>query len=734
MSPRPPQRRRKSAVRRSPGQIVVIFGLVLTVLMLFVGLALDAGSLYISYAHLKRAVDAAAVAAANQFKRNDATESYEDRVKHIKSAARETMALQGIDIASDTVHIRVFICDEDGDGYRDAYLNNSSSQFYNPQFYNTCPATDPATATAPLARKLAWVQATQYAPLYFLQLIGIKSVPLTTNSIGEAAPLDLLIVLDTSMSMGRDTPGFSSNNYNPNASPPTGCNADDSCQPLKDTKTAAMGLADTLFEGYDRAAVITFDLYARSVSSNFQTSKTAIDADIASVKLHADAPISKIWGPWWSSNSAYTVLFNPANPEDWDGDGSDGDIFNGANPGLGYSSDCPDILDSTESGTNTTFDVYKNRWWNGSVNPLPYDPPASWMGLYGGAPCDRGTKYDAFNWTDSSTGYDSNDTTGTDITIRNWMTNDQAALGHYLYPNVASPPAVSASDIASGTAHDRAARLLSTVTTCTGCGIRVASDFFRQYGRRNAVWVMVFLSDGIANASDTPGENPTFYYDPAPTLANPTPTFTWNIGQYFQNGVCAGTPGHPLWLSSDGNDYLCVDQNPPKSASDTTNPRYCVDEIKTNASGTAIDTCPPGSTKLANPDTNLADMTNRVKYGPYQYAMDMIDSATLTVNSTSDSSKASLYNPIEPKGNTIAVYTIAFGSGATRTVYGTTMGVNLLRYMAAVGDDGDRVTDPCASVSDPTQQCGNYYYAPDATGLIGVFEDIAKRIQTRISF
>ena len=55
--------------KKSAGQILVIFGISLVVLLLFVGLALDAGSVYVTYGQLKRAVDSAAIAAANEFKR-----------------------------------------------------------------------------------------------------------------------------------------------------------------------------------------------------------------------------------------------------------------------------------------------------------------------------------------------------------------------------------------------------------------------------------------------------------------------------------------------------------------------------------------------------------------------------------------------------------------------------------------------------------------------------------------
>ncbi|MEE8120769.1 MAG: hypothetical protein V3T55_04530, partial [Anaerolineales bacterium] len=60
-------------------------------------------------------------------------------------------------------------------------------------------------------------------------------------------------------------------------------------------------------------------------------------------------------------------------------------------------------------------------------------------------------------------------------------------------------------------------------------------------------------------------------------------------------------------------------------------------------------------------------------------------------------------------------------------------GEELLRFIAAIGDDGNPATDPC---DDPLvgigESCGNYYFSPTGTGLIQVFEAIASRIFTRI--
>ncbi len=57
--------------QRQHGQVLVIFAVALVALLLFVGLAVDSGVLYVTYGQLKRASDAAAVAAANNFKRGD---------------------------------------------------------------------------------------------------------------------------------------------------------------------------------------------------------------------------------------------------------------------------------------------------------------------------------------------------------------------------------------------------------------------------------------------------------------------------------------------------------------------------------------------------------------------------------------------------------------------------------------------------------------------------------------
>jgi hypothetical protein len=76
---------------------------------------------------------------------------------------------------------------------------------------------------------------------------------------------------------------------------------------------------------------------------------------------------------------------------------------------------------------------------------------------------------------------------------------------------------------------------------------------------------------------------------------------------------------------------------------------------------------------------------------------------------------------------------------APEEVNGIPYGVSLLRYVAAVGDDGDPDpnTDPCrdlyGGINEWRRWCGNYYYSPTGNQLNQVFEEIASRIFTRIA-
>src|SRR5512146_1209316 len=113
--------------KRENGQILVIIAAAMLVLLVFIGLAIDGTMVYLNYTRLKRAVDAAAVAAANDFKRGNT-------VSQMSQSSREILRLHEVDPA--TVNLSVYICDENGDGTRDASLQSVA-----PEFYAACPNT-----------------------------------------------------------------------------------------------------------------------------------------------------------------------------------------------------------------------------------------------------------------------------------------------------------------------------------------------------------------------------------------------------------------------------------------------------------------------------------------------------------------------------------------------------------------------------------------------------------------
>ncbi len=608
-----------SPSKRSRGQVLVIFAVSLLALLFFVGLAVDAGVAYVSYGQLKRAVDAAAVAAANNFKRGA---RYEEMV----AASLEVLKAHNIDTSPSVLDLNVLICDRDGDNQTDASLETE-----HPQFFALCPKPGETQ------RKLVWVEARQRTPFYFLSLLGFNNISLSTSSTAEAAAVELVLVIDTSESMASEcadpkgadyfncnvfkTTGYgksTSSDYDPKLCNPVTDAAGNviqksTCYPLRDALDAAEKLVDTLYEGYDRISLVTFDTEAHKVFDLMPLvggNRATVINKIQSIKLHDDAPYARMWPEWRN----HLNLVNTANPEDRDGDGADADPL------------LPCTLDD-------------NRWDEAK-----------------GIPCDDDTMLDAFDW-DKDGKFTPND----DTVARQWLAD--TGYGSYLNP-------------------------FSLVSTCTGCGMRQASEILKAQGRPGAVWVIVFLSDGAVNMSDT-----------YRTFSDPD-----RIPASFPYGFCT----KKYW------SVFCTDKD--------FSPRYCIDYNKTTPSESSK-TCPPGSTwELRNPLTS--------NYSPYDYALDMTDEAALTVVRNAANLTDPRYNPNEPLGNDIAIYTIGLGPAIS-------YGEDLLRYMAAVGDDGDRVTDQCKnSLGVPAPKkttCGQYYYAAVGDDLLPIFDNIASRIYTKIT-
>lgn len=526
--------RRRSLQER--GQAIVITAVAFLAILAFVGLVTDVGTLYLNFTRLKRALDSAAVAAANNIK--DSSLPAAQRKANIQEAAREMLAFNEID---DITSMEVYVCD-------DGSIPSG--------FDDVCP--DPGEEQ----RKLAWVQATQESPLYFLQLFGLENVPITTHSIGEAATLDVVIVIDTSESMGSETP-----TYNTNFDPDAECNdigdPNYPCQPLQKAKDAAKTMVDKFFDGYDRVAVVNYDVraYYRDPDCPGSVNLTCdddvvLDADHVKVKDAIDA-----------------IKLH---------DDIDNNEVVGGNPLLG------------------------------EINPLDG--------------------------------------------------NSDGTLGD------------------------------SLVTTCTGCGIRMAGDILKNQGRVDSVWVIVLLSDGATNMSDLP---PSVLDASSPVPAG------------YTNGFCGGAIGSRMW-----DKPWCTDSDPST--------RHC-GPFHADASE-----CPPGSIWVAN---------NTPDYDVEDYARDMTDRVAMLFSPNMNEPPI-----VDEYADEIAIYTIGLGKAAAPPDYD---GEEMLRYMANIGDDNarnpvpdiigdDYPPDPCDGAPVQTS-CGQYYYAPSSDDLKAIFETIAGSIFTRIS-
>lgn len=500
--------RAKIASRTESGQALMILAISFVALLAFIGLVTDAGSLYITHTQLKRAVDAAAVAAANNVKITSPGEPYSVRKQKVTEAAREMLALHNI---TDISLLEVYLCDD----------TTKPADF---------DAMCPDTGDSP--RKLAYVRAVQEAPIFFLHIFGLENMPIATNAVGEAATVDLVLVIDTSESMASDidcggdgscTPGYDPNNFDPSA-----CNLANNCYPLRQAKDAAKALIARLLPGYDQVAIVYYDYRAHHVFGLDSDIMAAIGA-VDTIHVHDDAPAARLEWSKPSPVGGYKT-FNPIYPDDRDGNGQDAD------PGA----PCTDLFDYRTGGAGRDL-------WDDTT----------------GEPCDDDNILDAYDWNGDGD-----------------YTNDHAT--------------------ATGKSREQNAQ----VSTCIGCGIRLATDVLRNGGRMDSVWVMVFLSDGIANLSDDHVSN-------------------GDIPAGYEYGFCGDDPSSSFWGS------FCIDRNLGGTAG-----RYCLDSPSSE--------CPPDSTPT----------TSSGPYSVEDYALDMIDAAAL-LEST---------NPNEPLGEDMVIYSIALGA------------------------------------------------------------------------
>ncbi len=242
--------------RSERGQAIILIAFAFIGLVAMVGLVTDTGILLIEYGKLKRSVDAAAIAAAQEYRpRAGAAELDIDR---LKNAARGMLHLNQVQNIS---NIEILTCEP-----------ISATNLARPVLCNPDPVGDPMAN-----RKLVSVTASSDVTFGFLRVIGINSVTLTASSIGEAATIDLVLVMDTSASMAYET---GSETYIPAPNPadtintnlsgydpvhgdtdddPSVCNAANNftCEPMRAVKNVAWDFVSHLYFPYDRVSIVT---------------------------------------------------------------------------------------------------------------------------------------------------------------------------------------------------------------------------------------------------------------------------------------------------------------------------------------------------------------------------------------------------------------------------------------------------------------------------------------------
>ncbi|MFZ5911277.1 MAG: pilus assembly protein TadG-related protein [Chloroflexota bacterium] len=229
----------KTASRSERGQVLVVVTIAMLALVAFVGLTVDVGLLYLKHGQLRRAVDAAALAASSQFR-----EGY--TYANLEKAALEFLELNGF-LEEDGTTAHVDTCD-------------SATAAGDTDLIDLLCTTP--------KRKLVRVEASTTMQTAFLKVIGIHEVPLHAQAVSEAASLDVVLAIDTSESMTWDEHVDWTNPANwqePTMRDPYQCNLADDCHPFKEVKEAAKAFVDQLYFPYDRVSIVTFDQTARYV-------------------------------------------------------------------------------------------------------------------------------------------------------------------------------------------------------------------------------------------------------------------------------------------------------------------------------------------------------------------------------------------------------------------------------------------------------------------------------------
>lgn len=190
--------------RGQSGQSLVILAIGFLALIGFVGIVTDVSLLFVRFSTLRRAVDAAAVAAAGQMRRVEIADN--DPILMAK--------LVGVTDPVQREQIR------EGESQARSFANMSLAARQFIEFYGLNPSeviveycnvqadalvSNLVVAQQPLCtpdqRKLVRVTAQIQSPTAFFNLFGFRTIRLQSSSVSETAVLDLVFIMDVSESM-----------------------------------------------------------------------------------------------------------------------------------------------------------------------------------------------------------------------------------------------------------------------------------------------------------------------------------------------------------------------------------------------------------------------------------------------------------------------------------------------------------------------------------------------------
>jgi hypothetical protein len=239
--------------RGQTGQSLIILAIGFVALLGFVGIVTDVSLLFVRYSTLRRAVDAAAVAAAGQMRRapmsvsdvdpaefaalgidpnNPADANKVERflqgreqatsVANLNLAARQFIEVYGLEpsqVLVETCYTQNLPMVQVGSSgvYRPADRDGVLLYNYQNLTVPTSPKTGPNSAANAEDRfryeelckdnevKLVRVTAQIDSPTVFLRLLGFPTITLTESSISQTAVLDVVLILDVSESMSYAT-------------------------------------------------------------------------------------------------------------------------------------------------------------------------------------------------------------------------------------------------------------------------------------------------------------------------------------------------------------------------------------------------------------------------------------------------------------------------------------------------------------------------------------------------